>query len=363
MIDNGNSATRQLVILAGLGWRWARGCFDTLVKDLSAVRSGKSAWSAMLLWSSAGFRVVSNRSGQISFKPKVLATAGEAGTYILKQLTAAERQALVLRIMPDRAILQEIALPRSAGPMLSAIVSNKIEGLSPWSQVDRLWGYALRPSGEGALSVHIGVVGRKALASHLEALSVLGIRPVRVEVAAGPDSAFPVVIEDNNGIRAARVGLIVKTIVGACAAALVGLGIVGVYLAMRDYAELTRIESRTEQLKRELNTGAGAAAVSSKVSDAIRHVDRKANERPFVDTLNALTEAIPDGSWLTSLDMARGILTVQGRGGPAPIVLQRIEQAGAFSSANFASATQHDEASAQDVFSISATVEPQAAAK
>ena len=360
MSDTGNSATRQLAVLGGRGWRWAQGSVAALVNDLASARADATAWAAMAFISADGIRLVANRKGQMVVMPEVAGTAAEAAARASARLTPAERQSLVLRIAPDRAILQDITLPRSAEPVLPAIIRNKIEGLSPWPPEDTVWGYAARASGAGGLQVTIGVLGRKALAGHLSALTSHGITPMQVDIAAAPDSATPVIIDHNSGSRAARVGLLLKAGVGLCAAAIVGAGLVGSYLAFHDHGELARVTARTEQLKRELTARPGTGAGGGKTGEAGQLIDRKSMERPFVAVLNDLTTAIPDGSWLTGLDMAEGVVTVQGRGGPAPGVLQSIEQAEAFSGANFASGTQRDDASGQDVFSISAAVEPQA---
>jgi general secretion pathway protein L len=277
------------------------------------------------------------------------------------QLSRAEQQGLTLRFAAGRAIVQRLLLPAGARPVLAAVLKNKIEGLAPWPLEDCAWGYALEPEEGATLPVSLGILGRKALQSYLSALAAVGVKPAEVDIDGGAQ-APAIVIDHNSEARRARVSAVVKLLAGVAAAAIAGIGLYGGYLAALDYGEWARIEARNAELTRTLTARPEGGNLPPQQAAANRLAERKQAERPFVLVLNDLTRAIPDTSWLTALDLADGQVTVQGRGGPAPEVLQSLEAAEAFARVNFAAATQHDEQAGTDVFAIAATVEPRTAA-
>ncbi len=149
---------------------------------------------------------------------------------------------------------------------------------------------------------------------------------------------------------------------GLLAMAIAVGGAYGGLLVWRDSQEMAAIAERTEQLKRELAGRNNDNADGSQVAEAVKLVDGKNEQRPMVAMVDALTKAIPNGSWLTAVDFVDGILTIQGRGGPPTDLIKSLESAEAFTNVNFAAATQRDEEAGADVYAISATLEPIAVA-
>jgi general secretion pathway protein L len=360
MSDTGNSATRQVLALGSRGWRWVLGSLSALVADLSASRNEASSWRAMALVGADGIRLIARRKGEIVEIARLGPAAPEFAAAVRGQLARAEQQALALRFTGERAIRQDLALPQGARPVIGAIIRNKIEGLAPWALEDTAWGYRLaEDSGNGPLTVAIGAIGRKTLAGLLTALAAAGIKPIEVDIADDAETADPIVIDHSSDARRQRVATMLQTAVAAVVLGVVSVGAYGAFLAWRDYAEATRIEARMDTLKRELTGKPDASTAVGMLAEANRLVERKTAERPVVAVLNDLTHAIPDGSWLTAIDLVDGQVTVQGRGGPAPELIQSIEKSEAFAAVNFASGTQHDDATDTDVYSITAAIEPQ----
>lgn len=363
MSDNDNSATRQLATLFGRSWRWARGCISALVSDLAARQAPGAGWRAMLLLGADGARLLARRkTGMVE-----LGSAGQsveqAAALAKSQLSRSEQQALALRFDEDRAIVQDMTLPEGARPLLGAILRNKIESLAPWPIEDTAWGYrAGDVSRGGTVPVTVGIVGRKALSAPLQALAAQGIKPVSVEIASAGD-APPVLIDHSSDSRRNTVSLVMRTALGAIAVVMAVGGAYGGFLAYRDASELTAITERTEQLRRELSGRASDAGSTGQVAEANKLVEAKKTVRPTVVMINELTKNIPDGSWLTAVDVVESQLTVQGRGGPATELITSLEQSEAFSNVNFAAATQRDEEANTDVYSISAAIEPMAVPK
>lgn len=360
MSDLDNSATRQVSALFGRGWRWARGCVSALVTELATPKAGGGDSRAVMVLSGQGATLLARRKGHLAPLGAAIADIGTAARNARSALSRGEQQRLTLRIAEDRAIVHELQLPEGARSLLAAILKNKIESLAPWPLEDTAWGYVTGEAARGgSLPVTIGIVGRKALAAPLMALAAAGLKPARVEIAAGGQS---IVIDHSSDTRRRMVSTVLRMAFGTAAILIVAAGCYGGLLSWRDNNELAAITERTEQLKRELAGRNFDGGDGGQVAEAVKLVDGKKVQRPVVAIINDLTSAIPDGNWLTAIDYADGTLTVQGRGGPPTELIKSLEAAEAFSGVNFAAATQRDEQANADVFSIAAAIEPVAVA-
>ena len=278
------------------------------------------------------------------------------------KLTRAEQQALTLRFGADRAIVQELLLPESARPLLAAILRNKIESLAPWPIEETAWGFQANGAGRGSnMAVAVGAIGRRALQVPLDALAARGLKPVAVEIDTG-ENQTPIILDHNSEVRRRRVSLVLRGVLGTLAAVVIAGGAVGSFLAYRDRSELAAIDARTEALKQQL-IGKGGGSASGIVAAATTIVDARKRQRPLVAVLNELTHVIPNGSWLTAVDLLDGKVTIQGRGGVASDLVQALEASDTFSDVNFAAATQRDEQSGREIYSIAATIAPNAVAE
>lgn len=360
MSDLDNSATRQVSALLGRGWRWARGCVSALVTELAAPKDGGSDSRAVMVLGSEGATLLARRKGHMSALGGAIADIGTAARNARSALSRGEQQRLTLRMTEDRAIVHEMQLPEGARSLLAAILRNKIESLAPWPLEDTVWGYVAGDATRGgAVPVTIGIVGRKALAAPLVALAAAGLKPARVEIAAGGQS---IVIDHSSDSRRRKVSTALRMAFGTAAILIVAAGAYGGLLSWRDSTELAALAARTEELKRELAGRNVEGGDGGQIAEAVKLVDGKKVQRPVVAILNELTSAIPNGNWLTAIDFVDGTLTIQGRGGPPTELIKSLEAAEAFSSVNFAAATQRDEEANADVFSIAAAIEPIAVA-
>ena len=359
-----NSATRQVMALAGRGVRWARTCLDALVNDLAAARTDADGWRALALVGMRETRLFARRQGGIVELATLAPGAAALRTGVDAHLAGPEPGALALRFTGGRAIVQQFSLPQSARPVIGAIVRNKIESLAPWPLDEALWGYTAGDTDAGGtLKITAGVVGRTGVAAILADLAGLGIKPSRVDIANTADAEAPILLDHSSEARRTQVSLMLKSACAGLALIIAAIGAYGGFLAIGGGRELARIEARIDELKRELVAKPGQGSAAGKLAEANRLVERKMMERPLVAVLDALTHVIPDGTWLTAIDLLDRQITVAGRGGPAPQLIQSLESAAAFSAANFASATQRDDQAGIDVFAITAAIEPEVVAE
>lgn len=264
----------------------------------------------------------------------------------------------VLRIASDRAIRKVISLPSSALSFLPSIVRNKVESISPWQSADLLWGYRLidASAASDSIAIEIGMTGSEPVKMLASDLKVAGINIGRIEFGDSADfgdhigvfSAMPVGSE-----RKSRSVLVAAGVLGAFA---IVTGLTGGLQAWTAQKESRSTGVELQKLQAMLDDRSAADGQTTVVSTAAALAARKQEDVPLIVILKELTQLIPDGTWLQSINFSDGRLTINGKGGPVSQVISALENSPFLQDVNFAAATQRDTVDNQDSFSISATI-------
>lgn len=264
----------------------------------------------------------------------------------------------VLRIASDRVIRKVISLPSSALSFLPSIVRNKVESISPWQSADLLWGYRLidASAASDSIAIEIGMTGSEPVKMLASDLKVAGINIGRIEFGDSADfgdhigvfSAMPVGSE-----RKSRSVLVAAGVLGAFA---IVTGLTGGLQAWTAQKESRSTGVELQKLQAMLDDRSAADGQTTVVSTAAALAARKQEDMPLIVILKELTQLIPDGTWLQSINFSDGRLTINGKGGPVSQVISALENSPFLQDVNFAAATQRDTVDNQDSFSISATI-------
>lgn len=351
-----NSATVQLL---GLGNRLGARALEAVTAFADslagAVPDAKSC-TVMILADDRGF-YVHERGASDNWKPGRRLPDAD-GPAFARELAQLPRGQTLLRAGSGRSIVTRVALPAATSDVLPQVVRNKVESLAPWPISEVLWGHRLAgPPQGGQLQVDVGIVARKTALALLGKVEATGLKIARFEIGHGNDVSDGIEIdihgEERRQAMRDRVRMVMSVVIGA--ALLVGAG--GGYLAYRTAAETADIERSINTIQQVLRNKDGTGDASQKLAQAnVLHM-RKRETRPALELLNTLSKLVPDGIWLSSLEIDRKTVTIAGRGNQVPGVIATLESSDTFSDVNFASATQREAEAATDSFSISATVE------
>jgi general secretion pathway protein L len=262
---------------------------------------------------------------------------------------------------PDEILIRTLdPLPGESRQYLDSIVRHQLERLTPWRTEDVLHAFRIAADERSSdrVVVTIFATSRSFNARILGALQALSPREVRLRFqdALGEEIAIPV---DRGEAAAARsAGLRRRTIAAVSAltlAIVAGTAWLG-WTLYRTEQELAAVTRAVAQQRRELMATRGTAPVSA--SDLKVIVDRRGSTPFLVLSLEALSAALPDDTWLSELRIAEGRVRMTGVSQNVPTLVPLIEASTAFSEATFFAPTTRLPNGEGDRFHLEARLMP-----
>lgn len=257
----------------------------------------------------------------------------------------------------DQSISQQIVLPQQPDAVLRAIVRNKVESLAPWPLAQCLWGMRASaiPGDPQHVAVQVAVVSRAQLDELTAMLRQAGadMKALFVELPDGSDIEIELASEDVR--RAARLHAVrMAKMAVAVLVLLLGLGMYWVY---RTTAEASRLDAESAAIMASLKPGGIPEGETPIVSAANRIYQARRERLPVAALIDEVSKLLPDTVHLVALTLDGDQLTIKGQGSGVPALIQILEASRAFQSVNFAAATELDQNSNADTFSLVATLE------
>jgi len=259
----------------------------------------------------------------------------------------------VLLRLPRSAVLERsVILPLAAERDPERVLGYDMGRLTPFASDEVFWGYAVeeRDRARARLVVRLTVVPRAAVTALIDVLAGLGGRPNLLEAAtAGGVRSIKL---SHEGAAAGRMKLSAQTlgiVVGVLAV------LVAVSPFLRQSLELSDLQERldamaprvrqAETLRREVS-GAGAG------NDAVVAETRRLGDT--LEGLAAVTEILPDDSYLTEFTMRERKMTLSGLSASAPRLISGLSADPRIRNPAFTAAVTKSETNHLDVFSIRA---------
>jgi general secretion pathway protein L len=261
---------------------------------------------------------------------------------------------------PSRFVFRPLELPRRATEFLDGVVRAQIDRLTPWNQRDAAFGYSA-PSLLGAdrMVVTVAATAIATISPIMQALAGHRAESIFVSTineAPGGHSAPIIVFAQRAGaeqrvrrLRYRLIGLLVLACVGAglSAAAAIGIG---------DGLEAERegLERRIAERRAALISGRGSIA-----DEALAALEARKRATPAdVIVLEALSQTLPDDTYLNELHIEEGRVQIAGLTHDAPALIRLIEQSEHFTRATFFAPTTRAPTDSGERFHIEAHIEP-----
>jgi len=264
---------------------------------------------------------------------------------------------LVLR--PERFLSRPLELPKRATEFLGGIVSAQIDRLTPWSASDSVFGWTPpRQLGNDRILLTVVATARALVRPYLQALAGLGAESVALStVAQGADAAAAVQVLEHNASgalhmpRVRRVAAAVFIVAGlAAAVAIVADQFVADAMEAQQQELAQRIAERRVSMRREGSSGADPMQ---------RGLDRRKHETPAsVVIIEALSQVLPDHTYVTELRVEGDKLQLIGVTRDAPSLIRLIEQSPHFTRATFFAPTTRSAGDPGERFHIEARIKP-----
>ena len=221
---------------------------------------------------------------------------------------------VILRLGSDRALFCQDVLPAAARSDLRAIVANKLDMLTPWSDEQTYFDVCpSRKRGADLLEVEIAVTPKQRLDQSLKALKRLGISVAAVDIVedeATSPPRFDLLAPYNDGPK--HPTLLRSLTLAVLVIALLGMGVAG-YQIWQGQLDLNDQRQRIASLK----------AQTADLPELRQQIDTLTAENIFVATrqmdrpsvllaVEALSRLLPDDVWLQSVVLDGYRLTLSG---------------------------------------------------
>jgi general secretion pathway protein L len=298
-------------------------------------------------------------SAQIAEQQVRINPAG-AGATLSPAVSAALRGSqLELALKPDRFLFRPLELPSRAAEFLQGIVHAQIDRLTPWSASDAAFGWT-RPSeiGKDRIVMTVAATTRALMHSYLQALTPFG--PRSLMVTATPHAAAPAAesirvfehsLRGETGLQLARSALAAAIMLMVLAA---GISVTGSQLVLDTFD--TEQQALSQRIARYRASLLGTAAGTPSHQRAL---ERRKHETPAsVLAIEALSQALPDHTYVTELRIEGDKLQVIGVTRDAPALIELIEQSPHFMRATFFAPTTRSSEDASERFHIETRIKP-----
>ncbi len=267
-------------------------------------------------------------------------------------LTGRPRGEPVLLRLPAGAVLERgVILPLAAERDPERVLGYEMERLTPFTADEVFWGYGIteRDRPRARLVLRLTLVPRAGVSALIDGLAALGGRPGLLEA---PTAAGMRVIRLNHESGARQAALLTRGLVAAAAlmaVLLVASPFLRQSLALADLREkLDGMAPRMHEVDRLRRAIGGAGAGT----DAVAAETRRLGDT--LEALAAITDVLPDDSYLTEFTMRERKMTLSGLAASAPKLISLLSSDRRIRNPAFTAPVTTSETVHKDVFSIRA---------
>jgi general secretion pathway protein L len=284
---------------------------------------------------------------------EVVATGAGHAAAMLK----ASRAEIVLQ--SDRFVIRPLELPRRATEFLDGIVRAQIDRLTPWSAENAAFGWSapVAIANERVL-VTIAATARSVVTPFVSAVAGLGADSIAVSTVApeAQDGATSIEVFDQRVRGALEMSRVRRTL----ATVLVGAGILAAAAIATEVIGGGEIDARHADVTSRIAAQRAKLRAGSDVrTSALAALERRRHETPSsVIVLEALSQILPDHTYVTELRIQGDKMQVIGVTRDAPSLIRLIEQSQHFTRATFFAPTTRSPSEPGEHFHIEARIEP-----
>ena len=276
----------------------------------------------------------------------------------MQALLAGSQVDLVLN--SSRFIFRPLELPSRASEFLDGVVRAQIDRLTPWSPSEAVFGWsAPRPVAADRIVVTVAASARAMIAPIVQALA--GQRADSILVSTVGDGAnarsAPIQILAQRAGAQERVRRLRRKLIALLVLAFAAAGAgAGAAIVVGDNLEAQRVELQRRIAMRRAELLSGRGSISDEALAALEA--RKRATPAGVIVLEALSQTLPDDTYLSELRIEGGKVQIAGFTRDAPALIRLIEQSRHFTRATFFAPTTRAPADERERFHIEAHIEP-----
>jgi general secretion pathway protein L len=264
------------------------------------------------------------------------------------------RAELVLR--PSRFLFRPLDLPKRAVEFLEGVVRSQIDRLTPWTSGEAVFSWTPPVDGPNdRIELTIAATAQALIAPYVQAIADLGVASVAVLTVPAPEAA-PIKVYEQRArgvleIDRIRQGLIALLLISGLAAA--GTMTYSVFALDSLDAEQQTLTQKINARRAALRTGPAFT------QSAQRLLERRKQTTPSnVIVLEALSQILPDHTYVTELHIEGDKLQIVGVTRDAAALIGLIEQSPHFIRAAFYAPTTRTPGDPGERYHIEARIKP-----
>jgi general secretion pathway protein L len=263
-----------------------------------------------------------------------------------------------LAMRPEQFFFRSLELPRRAAEFLDGIVREQIDRITPWTASEAVVGWS-KPTelASDKISVTIAAAPRAQILPLTQAVGKLGVKSIFVSTTLPNADKATIRVFEHSTAGALEVRQVRRLLVAAfaIAAILVGLAVTA------DVVIGNNLQSRLSDASRRIAERRGIlrAGNDAVTNSALAKLARRKNQTPSnVIVLEALSNVLPDNTYVTELRIEGDKVQVVGMTSDAPSLIRLIEQSPHFSRATFFAPTTRSPSDPGDRYHIEARIKP-----
>jgi general secretion pathway protein L len=265
------------------------------------------------------------------------------------------RTEMVLR--PDRFLFRPLELPKRAIEFLDGIVRAQIDRLTPWTATEAVFSWT--PPADIAndrIALTVAATARALVAPYVQAIAELGAASVVVLTVPGEGAAAPLKVYEQHARGALALDRIRRALVGLFLASGLAAAITMGYSAIA----ADGLDAEQQELARKVATRRAALRAGPEfATSAQRMLERRKQTTPSgVMVLEALSQLLPDHTYVTELRVEGDKLQLVGITTDAPALIALLEQSAHFTRATFYAPTTRTPGEPGERFHIEAHIKP-----
>ncbi|MDX1379827.1 MAG: hypothetical protein R3233_01840 [Xanthomonadales bacterium] len=262
-------------------------------------------------------------------------------------------------LLDDNDVLRrEIIMPLAAEANLRQAIAFDMDRQTPFAAEDVYFDYRVidRDREAGQLRAEAVVAPRPAVDVALEQLQRVGLPPSGVDIRRdGLPQGFNLLPAEQRH-RAINQRARFNTLLAVATVVMLAL-LMAQTLAFRRH-QIERVEQQIEEVRAEAQR---VRRIQDQIEDASESAGflqaRRAEQTPVVVVLAAVTEVLPDDTYLDRLMISGGEVQMQGKSANAQRLIELVNQSPRLDSASFSGPTRLDARSGREIFDLSASIE------
>lgn len=256
-----------------------------------------------------------------------------------------------------RFVCGTMELPKGAATFLDGVVRSQIDRLTPWSATEAAYGWtAPEPVADDRIRLTVVATARARIVPLLDRLRACGARGIVVTGRAEGSDALVRVLDQAAG-GTPGVARVRRVLVGVLAAAVVSASLATVladFIGATFDAELDALNTRIADQRRTIMSARDGRGAEGAALRALEQHKRETASAVLV--LEALSQVLPDGTYLTEMQIERGNVQLIGVSLEPPALIRLLEQSQRFARATFVAPTTRQSGDAGERFQIEAGI-------